>query len=202
MFGKSKIGEMVAILIDHLDKVLETGERLGEARFTPRPITAGMASGDILCEHARLSEFLEGVRALEIVMAARADKARSWAKEIRGLDGNLKLMASLFVTGTQGLADAMAEIGDPRLQNFNGGTQALYYLKSRNLVADHIESLDGIAEIRAGEDTMLVGRMRLGSLLDLCETFIETLEVHYQLAPPAAATPAEAAAGAASLRTH
>ena len=109
-FASAKTADMVRLLVDHLDKVLETGERLGGVRFAARPITSAMSADDILAEHARQREFLDGLRALEMTLCARIDKARAWAREMRGLHGNLKLMASLFLTGTQGLADAMEDV--------------------------------------------------------------------------------------------
>jgi hypothetical protein len=181
MFGKGKTQEMVSILVDHLDKALLAGERLGEMTFSPRLVTAGMTADEILAEHARLREFLDGLRALEMTLAARIDKARSWAREMRQRDGNLKLMASLFLTGTQALHDAMRDMGDPRLQDFNGGDQALYFLKVRGLVAEHVNLLDEVASLGVGEAYMIAGRIQLGALLDLCATFIDTLDLHYKL---------------------
>ena len=185
MFGNSKSRDMVAMLVDHLDKSLAAGERLGELSFTPRPITAGMSAEEILSEHARLREFLDGLRALEMTLAARVDKARSWAREMKARDGNLKLMASLFLTGTQALYDAMQEIADPRYQDFNGGDQALFFLKTRGLIAEHVDTLDSVTHIGIGDAYMIVGRIQLGALLDLCATFIDTLDLHYKLFPRA-----------------
>jgi hypothetical protein len=201
MFGKGKSREMVTLLVDHLDKTLTAGERLSEMRFTPRAITADMTGEQILAEHGRLREFLDSLRALEMTLAARVDKARKWALEMKARDGNLKLMASLFLTGTQAMRDAMQEIADPRHQDFNGGDQALYFLRTRGLVPDHVDSLDQVAHIGVGEAYMIIGRVQLDALLDLCASFIDTLAVHYkltetqdpvvvapdQVAPPAAA---------------
>ncbi len=193
MFGKNKSRDMVSLLVDHLDKSLAAGERLGELSFAPRPITAGMSADDILAEHARLRDFLDGLRALEMTLAARVEQARSWAREMRARDGNLKLMASLFLTGTQALHDALQEIADPRYQDFNGGDQALFFLKSRGLVAEHVDTLEFVTRIGIGEAYMIVGRIQLGALLDLCATFIDTLDLHYKLFP----RPEEAAAALA-----
>ena len=205
MFGKSKSHEMVALLVDHLDKSLAAGERLGELAFTPRPITADMTADQILEEHARLREFLDGLRGLEMTLAARVDKARSWAREMKARDGNLKLMASLFLTGTQALNDAMQEIADPRFQDFNGGDQVMFFLKTRGLAPEHTDTLDGIARIGVGESYMIVGRIQLGALLDLCATFIDTLDLHYKIFPRENATAAlttDAAATAAIAHLH
>lgn len=195
MFGKSKSQEMVALLVDHLDKSLAAGERLGEMTFTPRPITAGMTADQIIEEHARLRDFLDALRGLEMTLAARIDKARGWAREMKARDGNLKLMASLFLTGTQALNDAMQEIADPRFQDFNGGNQVMYFLKSRGLVPEHTDTLDAVSRIGVGDTYMIVGRIQLGALLDLCATFIDTLDLHYKLFPREDAAPAIGAEG-------
>ena len=204
MFSKGKTHEMVAILVDHLDKALAIGERLGETSFLPRALSADMSSDEILAEHARLREFLEGLRALEMTLAARVDKARSWAREMRARDGNLKLMASLFLTGTQALSDVMQEMADPRLQDFNGGDQALYFLKTRGLVPEHVAVLDEVSRIGVGEAYMIAGRIQLGALLDLCATFIDTLDVHYKLfeRPAPAVAAGETGARAGTARVH
>lgn len=195
MFGKSKSQDMVRLLVDHLDKALEIGDRLCEMSFTPRPVTTGMTADQILAEQARLREFLDGLRALEMTLAARIDKARTWAREMKARDGNLKLMASLFLTGTQALQDAMREIADPRFQDFNGGDQVLYFLKTRGLAAEHANSLDELATFGAGETYMIIGRIQLGALLDLCATFIDTLDLHYKLFDGGAGTPGETTSG-------
>lgn len=204
MFGKGKTQDMVAILVDHLDRALNAGERLGETTFLPRPITADMAADQILAEHSRLREYLDGLRALEVTLAARIDKARTWAKEMRARDGNLKLMASLFLTGTQAMADAMEELANPHLQDFNGGDQALYFLKTRGLVAEHIEVLDHVTRLDAGESYRVAGRIQLGALLDLCATFIDTLDLHYKLFERPDANDVATADGAApaAARVH
>ena len=203
MFSKGKTQEMVAILIDHLDNALSIGERLGEISFLPRAITADMTADQILEEHGRLREFLDGLRALEMTLAARIDKARTWAREMRQRDGNLKLMASLFLTGTQALGDVMREMADPRLQDFNGGDQALYFLKTRGLLAEHVTVLDEVARIGVGEAYMIAGRIQLGALLDLCATFIDTLDAHYKLFERPAAAPLDGAVPVPALaRAH
>lgn len=191
MFGKNKTHEMVILLVDHLDKVLGAGERLGDAKFEPKPITPDMSADDIVNEHGRLREFMQYVRAMELTVAARVDKARTWSKEIRGRDANLKLMCSLFLTGSQALADAMEELGDPRLQDFNGGDQAILFLKSRALIPDHCVTIDAVSQFAVGEKYLVAGRIQLDALLDLCATFIETLDTHYNIlgeAAPAAAS--------------
>jgi hypothetical protein len=182
--GQEKTREMVALLVDHLDKILEVGEMLADQSLTLHPITADMTAEEILAENARLRDFLEGIRAFEMVLAARVDKARTWAREIRNRDGNLKLMTSLFSTGTQALADAMQELGDPRHQDFNGGEQALWFMKVRRLVPEHQVTLAGLSEIRVRPDYAIVGRIELEPLMDLAATFIETLDVHYQVLGP------------------
>lgn len=198
MFGRTKTAEMVTLLVDHLDKVIVTAERLADARFRPAPITSAMSAEDILAEHARLREFLAGVRALEMTLAARVDKARTWTREVRGRDGNLKLIGSLFLSGTQALAEAMAELGDPRAQQFDGGEAALGFLKSRGLVAEHVENLDAVTEISAAQRFVVAGRAELSALSELCHTFIETLDVHYGVLEPEAAPAGAEGAGAAA----
>ena len=87
----------------------------------------------------------------------------------------------VFLTGTQALNDAMQEIADPRFQDFNGGNQVLYFLKTRGLVPEHTDTIDSVARIGVGDGYMIVGRIQLGALLDLCATFIDTLDLHYKL---------------------
>lgn len=205
MFGRNKMNEMADLLADHLDRLLTAGDRLSEIRFSPKRIGAGMTPTDILDEHARLREQLELIRALEMTIAARIDKARAWAKEVKARDPRLKLVASLFITGTIALADAMEELSDPRQQDFNSGDQALYFLRTRRLVGEHQHSLEGVREIKVGPDYMIAGVLNLKAMMELAETFLEALDVHYSvLAPlvPTALTDAEAAVPAEAATVH
>ena len=184
MFGRNKTNEMADLLADHLDRLLTAGDRLRDTRFIPRRISAEMTASEILDEHARLREFLEMVRALEMTLAARIDKARAWAKEVKARDPRFKLIASLFLTGTIALADTMEQLSDPRSQDFNSGDQALYFLKVRCMMGEHQHSLDGVRELRAGASYMIAGALNLKALNELCETFLEALDLHYSVLEP------------------
>ena len=54
-------------------------------------------------------------------------------------------------------------------------------LKTRRLAPEHIDSLGEIEQMAVGETYMIAGRIQLGALMDLCATFIDTLDVHYKL---------------------
>jgi hypothetical protein len=73
----------------------------------------------------------------------------------------------------------MEELGDPRLQDFNGGEETLYFLRLRSLAPEHVTTIDELPHIAVTSDYTLLGCIKLEPLLDLVATFIDTLDVHY-----------------------
>src|SRR5262249_22318254 len=83
------------------------------------------------------------------------------------------------------LADAAAALGDTSARAFDSGDTASAFLRSRNLIARDAAGLEGLTQLAVSEDYLLAGRMRLGTLLDLVATFLDTLDLLFDLYPEA-----------------
>ena len=136
------------------------------------------------------------MRTLELSLTARLLQARKRAEEMRRREARLKPLISLFVAGTAPLVDAAMELGDTTMRDFDTGDTAFAFLRSRALIARDAAGLERLSELRVGEEYLVAGRIRLGTLLDLVATFLDSLDLLYDLygEPPEA----EASAGAVS----
>jgi hypothetical protein len=93
----------------------------------------------------------------------------------------LKPLIALFVAGTAPLVDAAAELGDTDARDFACADAGLTFLRSRGLIATDAAGLDGLTQLAVGEDYQVAGRIRLGTLLDLVATFLDTLDLLFDV---------------------
>jgi hypothetical protein len=190
----------VYLLTDHLDAALAMGEDLLTEKLTlvtrqgPSPLRNWMR------QNRDLNHFLTTARTLEYAMTARLLQARKRAEELKRSEHRLKPLIALFVAGTAPLLDAAAELGDTDARGFDGADSALAFLRTRGLLAPDVAGLDGMPLLAINEDYLVAGRIRLGTLLNLVATFLDTLDLLFDLyaeqggSDDAVALPAEPAA--------
>lgn len=171
----------VYLVADHLDAALAAGEDLlevngaSDAPFATLPATAVAHQG------ALQRRFVERVRTLELTMAMRVLQARQRAKDLRRADARLAAVANLFIGGTAALADAVADLGDSTGVDFQTGDDAIAYLRSRGVIAADAAGLASLGELRVTARFLVAERIALGALMDLAATFLDTLELFYEL---------------------
>jgi hypothetical protein len=184
----------IYLLSDHLDASLAMGEDLLTERITLAGAAEPMSLQHLLRQNRELGEFLARVRALELAMTARLLQARRRAEELRKVETRLKPLISLFVAGTAPLVDAAAELGDTTTQDFDTGNTASAFLRSRGLIASDEAGLQPSSRLAVTEDYLVAARIRLGTLLDLVATALDTLDNLYDLyqEPPASQRPGTA----------
>jgi len=184
------------LLSDHLEAALARGEELLAAELAlDAPDAAGLR--EWLRQTRDLGGFVTAIRTLEYAMTARLLQARRRAEDLKRSDSRLKPLVALFVGGTAPLADAAAELGDREARAFDDADATLCFLRSRGLLAPDAAGLELVARLGVDEDYLVAGRIRLGTLLDLTATFLDTLDRLYDL-PGAREQGVEiAAAGAA-----
>lgn len=178
------------LLGDHLDAALAMGEDLltCKVELAHGPIESrDMAR--VVQQNRDLAQFLSEVRVLELSLIARLLQARKWAEEIRRHELRLKPVIQLFVGATAALVDAAAELGDTSGRSFETGDTAIAFLRSRGIIAADDAGLDRRAQIAVTEEFLVASRARLGTLLDLVATFLDTLDLLADLriaeSPPA-----------------
>ena len=142
--------------------------------------------------------FASELRVLETALAARCLQARARAHDLRMVDHRYKALIDLFIAGTRALVDAIADLGDSTASDFHSGFCAVTYLRSRHVIGGDVASIPTEGELRVSETFLLAERVQLGSLLDLCATFLDRLEDHYEIYDAAIAESGQAAVEAAA----
>jgi hypothetical protein len=175
---KRPVPAAVYLVADNLDAVLAAGEdllALGDT--TP----ADDSRSSVLTMAAAGRRFADRVRTLEMTVAARTLQARARAAEVRAADGRYRALIELFIAGTVPLQEAVADLGDSTAADFHTGGDAISYLRSRNVIAADAPGLRLTGGLAISETFLVAERIQLGALMDLCATFLDRLEDHYEL---------------------
>jgi hypothetical protein len=190
----------IYLLGDHLDAALALGEDLLTEKVVLADAVEPVTMARLVRQNRELAQFLSTVRTLELSLTARLLQARKRAEEVRRRETRLKPLIALFVGGTAPILEAAMELGDTTAHDFQTGDTAFSFLRSRALIARDAASLERLSELRVGEDYLVAGRILLGTLLDLVATFLDSLDLLYDLygepAEPEAMTTAATGAGA------
>jgi len=171
----------VYLLGDHLDAALAMGEDLLTERVILAEAEQKLNMSRLLRQTGEVADFLDSVRTLELALIARLLQARRRAEEIKRSETRLKPLISLFVGGTAVLVDAAEELGDTTNQAFATGDAAQAFLRSRGILARDAAGLEQLSQLTVSEEFLVAGRIRLGTLLDLVATFLDTLDVMFDL---------------------
>jgi hypothetical protein len=173
----------VYLVADHLDAALAAGEDLLAVHGSAGPPLPALHANGIEQPRAVQRRFVERVRTLELAMAMRILHARRRAAEMRRADPRVAAVARLFVGGTATLADAVADLGDSTAVDFQTGDDAIAYLRSRGIIAADAAGLDGLHQLIVTPHFLIAERIALGALMDMAATFLDTLELFYELYP-------------------
>ena len=170
-------------LADQLDATLAMAEDLLVQSLTVAALTAGDETQAITARHQQISTFARDVRALELGMTARILQARNRAIDVRDVHPRFQPLIGLFIGGTAALADAAAQndLGDISELALASGPDVLAFFKSRALVGSGAVSLVEITDIKVSEDTLVVGTIHLGTLMDMIAQFLEALDLAFDL---------------------
>jgi hypothetical protein len=171
----------IYLLGDHLDAALAMGEDLLTEKVALDTPAGKSPLRDWMRQNRDLNDFLTTVRTLEYAMTARLLQARKRAEELKRSENRLRPLIALFVAGTAPLADAAAELGDTDARDFQSADAALTFLRGRGLLAADAAGLEGLSRLAISEDYQIAGRIRLGTLLDLVATFLDTLDLLFDL---------------------
>jgi hypothetical protein len=174
-------GAGIYLLSDHLDAALAMGEDLLTERAQLAEPTQHLTVTRLARQNRDLARFLRDVRTLELAMTARLLQARKRAGELRRGEHRLRPLIALFAAGTAALEDAAADLGDTTEHDFETGDVASVFLRSRGFIARDAAGLQGLTLLEVSEDYLVAGRIRLGTLLDLVATFLDTLDLMFDL---------------------
>jgi hypothetical protein len=171
----------IYLLSDHLDAVLAMGEDLLAEKAALADPSEPLMMPRLVRQNRDIAQFLGNVRNLELTMTARLLEARKRAQELKRIESRLRPLIALFVAGTAALKDAAAELGDSTGHDFETGDVTTAFLRSRGLIARDAAGLNGLARLEVTEEYLVAGRIRLGTLLDLVATFLDTLDLMFDL---------------------
>ena len=171
----------IYLLGDHLDAALAMGEDLLTEKVQLAEPTERLTVIRLARQNRDIADFLKEVRTLELAMTARLLQGRKRAEELRRAEHRLRPLIALFAAGTAALEDVAAELGNTTEHDFETGDVASAFLRSRGLIARDAAGLQGLAELKISEDYLVAGRIRLGTLLDLVATFLDTLDLMFDL---------------------
>jgi hypothetical protein len=169
------------LLGDNLDAALAMGEDLLTEKVVLAEPAQPLTMARLVRQNQELAEFLTNVRTLELSLMARLLQARKNAEEMRRREPGLKALISLFISGTSPLVDAAMDLGDTSVRDFETGDTATAFLRTRGLIERDAAGLERLAELRVTEDYLVAERIRLGTLLDLVATFLDSLDLMYDL---------------------
>lgn len=170
----------VYLLADHLDVLLAACEDIVATRLTwNRALRANPQ--EIAEEKHNLRDAVEDIRKLENTVIMRALKSRERADEVANVDKRFRQLAKLYVAGTAILVDAVAECHDSTGVDFATADSIPAYLRSRGLVDPDAAAPTIGADIAVGESFLIAKRIAAGALMDLAATFLDALELHYDL---------------------
>lgn len=172
---KPPVPAAVYLVADNLDAVLAAGEDL--LALTHK----SGAESDPVRAAAADRKFADQIRTLEMTVAARALQARARAAEVRAADSRYKSLINLFIGGTAALQDAVDDLGDSTAADFHAGSDVVTYLRSRAVIAPDAPGLRHFGELVVPETFLVAERIELGLLMNLCATFLDRLEDHYEL---------------------
>lgn len=171
----------IYLLTDHLDAALAMGEDLLTEKVALADPTQQITAPRATRQNRELAEFIATVHALELAMTARLLQARKRAEELKAREPRLRPLIALFVAGTGPLAIAAVELGDSGSRDFETGDTQTSFLRSRGLLARDVAGLERLKRLAVGEDYLVAARVRLGTLLDLVATFLDTLDLLYDV---------------------
>ncbi len=169
------------LLADHLDAMLAAGEDLLHVHQDLAPVPLETTGDAARAEINALRHFVDATHTLELKLAMRGLQARERTDELRRLDTRLDLIAGLFIGGTAPLADAAEELGDETGVDFNTGDEVVSYLRSRALIPADSIGLISTDDLSVTPRFLVAGRIELSALLDLAATFLDALELFYEL---------------------
>lgn len=167
------------MLADHLDASLAAGEDLVTRGQDWRALAENPGEAEVFLINQR--RIAEDVRGLELILIARILKARDHARALSTADERFRLIADLFVAGTNVLLDAVEECGDARGEDFDTGEVITAYVRSRGLIAPDAASIASALDLTIDDNFLVAKRIALGPLLDMASSFLDALDAQFEL---------------------
>lgn len=167
------------MLADHLDATLAMAEDLSM-------LSLATVSGERTS--TAFIALAEQARSLELGIVARIVQARKRAENFETRHEDVRRLIASFIGGTAVVADAVQTdggLGDIGGHALSSGAAALRFMKSRGVVAQDVMVIEDVVIDRIGEDYFAAEMIHLGSLMDMLASFLDALDVAFELYSPA-----------------
>lgn len=173
-----QLQSLVYFLSDHLFAALEAGEHIRNAKFIQPQADHDLSSHEILKELESLRQFITNLSDWEEEMVTKINQARQWSRYLRDHDSFFKPLVDLFTSSTHQLTDVEAQINDHHDRHFEGGDHPDWFIKTRDIICK--KSPEGQILSLTNTDAYLIGgHLQLGQIMELAETYLETLETRF-----------------------
>jgi hypothetical protein len=169
----------VYLLAEHLDATLAAIEDL--SAVTPPPAQAHPQ----LAETPRpsLAGWVRHLERHEASALVHIVRARALTESVADYDDRLTTFARLFLAGTAALDEAIQTFTDHTDHAFQSGGDALAYLRERGVLGPETGTMAITETSTIGDDFRLAGLIEVEPLAELIATFLDTLDIHYDLFP-------------------
>ena len=170
----------VFLLAEHLDMTLAAIEDLQACQPEIASVNAQSASAR---PQLALIEFVNELKRHEMSAIVRVARARELTRTLVRRDKRFAMLGGLFVGGTAALDEAVRGMLDKTANDFTTGADPVGYLRSRGLIDEEAGNLPAEATMSASDDFRIAGSIEIGPLVDLVVTFLNTIELHFDLFP-------------------
>lgn len=185
----------VYLLAEHLDATLAAIEDLSASTPPTTPVDPLRPDRPRPSAAAWVRD-LERHEASALLHVARA---RALTEAAVAADGRLTTFARLFLAGTAALDEAILSFTDRTGHAFTTGGDALAYLRQRGVISPEAGTISITEATTVGNDFRLAGIIEIEPLADLIATFLDTLDIHYDLFPAPGPKTADTAAATPTL---
>lgn len=170
----------VFLLAEHLDMILASIEDLEACRPTyvechPQRVNVR--------PQISIARYVDQLKSHEMSAIIRVSRAREITRDLVRRDSRFATLGGLFVGGTAALEDAVQRMIDKTGNAFATGGDPTGYLRDRGMIDEESGGLTSDQTLAVTETFRLAGSIEIGPLVELVETFLNTIELHFDLFP-------------------
>ncbi|MGI9479154.1 MAG: hypothetical protein ACR2PI_20795 [Hyphomicrobiaceae bacterium] len=170
----------VFLLAEHLDMILAAIEDLQACRPSLIPGNPQRVGAP---PQVSLARYVEELKGHEMAAIMRVLRARDLTRELVRRDNRFATLGGLFVGGTAALDEAVQRMVDKTGNAFTTGGDPIGYLRARGMVDEEAGGIGPNQSLKGTEAFKLAGSIEMGPLIELVETFLNTIELHFDLFP-------------------
>jgi len=170
----------VFLLAEHLDMILASIEDLQACRPSLLPSQPQRVSAR---PQVSLTRYVDALKRHEMAAIVRVSRARELTRDLVRRDSRFATLGGLFVGGTAALDDAVREMIDKTGNAFASGGDPIGYLRGRGIIDEEAGGVSPDQSLSVTDTYRLAGSIEIGPLVELVDTFLNTIELHFDLFP-------------------